>query len=393
MKQPRPVQAAVTFIRIFIFLTTSGHLYAQTPDYEALRQVVWKWNDAINTRSATTLRNLYGDRVLFYARDQKRSTCVLMKQDYWRKNPLYTQKVIAPLTFKTYTNGTVKVEFIKEAVISAKPYRFQAYLLISNGPGKYQIIGESDLETDRRMNFRPELGKEVPIDPPITKAEAKAEDSVGPGNSKFPTVIADNKFLDQIQAMLGGSVTVTMPKLYLAGAASILLVSTLLLLVLRKAPRKRSFEPSTSVEYAPARRRSAAPEPSEDEAFISFVLTLFDPLFFRIVRLDRSNAASPIEIEFQHKENAVRFAIQCKYLGREIPRMMKFASPEVYQKFETETAMELYLISGAGGDGANPKEVYLIPVRELQAEMAYDDIIRFKKFGMFFYHIGQKRLQ
>jgi hypothetical protein len=393
MKLKGPLRAAIFFCLTLSFFFTTKISYGQEiQDYAELKKLVGKWNDAINARSATTLKNLYGEKVLFYARDMKRSRAVLLKQDFWRKNPGYTQKIVSLLTFKKFSSGTTKCEFLKEVPLGNKSTTLQAYLLISTKDGKYQITGESDRESDGRLGFRLNLGREQAIAEPVARL-VNQKDSISGESSKLPAAISNSKFLKEFQTFLSGDIVITMPKMYVAVAAGALIVTTVLLMVFRRPSRKKPFETNNGGERKMKSARNSVQDLNEDQQFISFVLTLFDPLFFYVLSIDKANPSTPVEMEFRHKETICRFAIQCKYLGAEVPEKIRLASLEGYQRYEAEKKIDLYLIAGAGGEPTNPKEIYLFPCKLLEEEMSYNTIMTYRKWGMFFYNSNLRKLQ
>jgi|GEM_PF-6657553 len=388
MKRTFPLQAALMAILILSQLATGWHLYAgEIPEQDEIKRLVNKWNDAINTRSITTLKNLYGTRVLFYARDLSRSKCVLFKQDFLRKNPEYSQRIASAVTFKVYRNGVTKCEFIKEVPGRPNAQKLSAYLLISMEGGKYQITGEGDYETDKRLNYRLSLGPEVAQAQTAPKGKEDSVESRG----NLPAIVTQTKLLEDFETFLAGDVVIKMPKMYLVLAVGTLLVTSLLLLMFRRRDgRKKSFETSPTAERTLRKNRDGYLDLNEGQAFINFVLMLFDPLFFRILAYDKSNPSTPIEIEFSHKDSTAQFSILCKYLGPVAPEKIRLASPDGHYRYEQEKKTDLYLIAGVGGDASNPKEVYLIPTKQLEEEMAYSQIARFRKWGMFYYNAAKK---
>jgi len=141
--------------------------------------------------------------------------------------------------------------------------------------------------------------------------------------------------------------------------------------------------------------------------FEAFVVTLFDPLYFRYSRPKAARAfagqgseheAVPdLEFEFSQKETQARFAIKCLYYkngGRRELQLFSASRQRAFREFEEDREMDLYYILGIGGYPDDPKELYLVPSKAITSEFVRkEDLRRYGKSGMFFYSSAARRLQ
>ncbi|MEX1240689.1 MAG: hypothetical protein WEB30_13270, partial [Cyclobacteriaceae bacterium] len=133
--------------------------------------------------------------------------------------------------------------------------------------------------------------------------------------------------------------------------------------------------------------------------FEAFVVTLFDPLYFRHRRpkaervfagkVSEGEIVPDLEFEFNHKETRVRFAIKCIYYKNGGSRELQLFSAErqrAFREFEEDQKMDLSYILGIGGTPDDPKELYLVPSKAITSEFVRKETLgRYWKSGMFFY--------
>lgn len=141
--------------------------------------------------------------------------------------------------------------------------------------------------------------------------------------------------------------------------------------------------------------------------FEAFVVTLFDPLYFRprrpkaehvfAAKVSEGETVPDLEFEFNHKETRMRFAIKCLYYKNRSSRELQLFSAErqqVFREFEEDQKMDLYYILGIGGTPDDPKELYLVPSKAIRSEFIRKEALRpYWKSGMFFYNKSARRLQ
>jgi hypothetical protein len=145
----------------------------------------------------------------------------------------------------------------------------------------------------------------------------------------------------------------------------------------------------------------------QESVFRNFVLTLFDPLYFKIRHLKKNmafagnaagNHSSPdLEIEFRNKEKAIKLAATTKFISKPEKggriNLGRRESFKTLRRFADDGIMDVYLILGVGGKADDPRELYLIPVKEIDdVSISLKDLQYYRKWGMFFVNTERMRL-
>lgn len=138
-------------------------------------------------------------------------------------------------------------------------------------------------------------------------------------------------------------------------------------------------------------------------AFEEFVMTLFDPLYFRCHRAqshtvlagNTSEGAMPadLEFEFSHRDTYARFFVKCLYFTSTAKGDVRLfhatgGSLAVFGK-----DIPLYFILGFGGTPDDPKELFLLPAEAARrGVVSKESLSPYSKSGMFFYNSVAERL-
>jgi hypothetical protein len=143
-----------------------------------------------------------------------------------------------------------------------------------------------------------------------------------------------------------------------------------------------------------------------DRGFESFLIALFDPLYFTV----KAHARQPVyagknpgqefrphlDVDFRNKDTNVRIAIESIFISQIASReLLAFSSAQInrFHDFEEGTGAEVYIVIGVEGEPSEPKEIYLIPTSELrEGYLGYADLKPYRKHGMFFYNSVRRRL-
>lgn len=112
-----------------------------------------------------------------------------------------------------------------------------------------------------------------------------------------------------------------------------------------------------------------------------------------------SNKYPDMEFEYKYFSYRTQFAIECKYRTNFIGGYVDICKPEkldFYRQFQDEKEMDVYILLGVGGEPAIPKDLFLIPLSEIDSHKLHVDELdkRFKKplKSMFFYKMDENRL-
>lgn len=88
-------------------------------------------------------------------------------------------------------------------------------------------------------------------------------------------------------------------------------------------------------------------------------------------------------IELKQKEGNVLFAVECKWRKNERNESFEFATNEQlerYRKYETEHKIPVFVAIGMGGEGSDPKQLFIIPLKRLKYNKISIDYL--KQFEM-----------
>jgi hypothetical protein len=398
---------------IFLFARSGFTQDFELDTREAL-DVIKKWNFANNAMSESTFRGIYADRLIFYTQNLSRERCIALKKMAFKSNRAFKQKITSDPIFRAYTAGVVKADFIKEVFEHGKWKKFHSYLLISYEKNNYSISGESDVETDRKHNYKLSIGIPLDIPQPVTNDTTDTTDTTDTAkvDSTIFAIAEDSTLSDPFQSpedsTLISSVTdevlsddtVAIPKKYVYFLIGFLVLAAAIVVFSRR-PKKAS-----------GKAGDRAPNVNEphvlrnDKGFENFVLALFDPHYFTLKTLSRQRVFAGgvkkqdfvpgLEFEFQNKESRVGLAIECIFIPQLASReILSYSANQInrYLDFEEGSGMEIYLIIGLEGQPDDPKELFLVPASDLrEGYWGYKELQPFRKHGMFFYNSVRRRL-
>ena len=119
---------------------------------DPISDIVYSWNNAVNSRDTNTLFNLYAPKVLYYGTELKDKLCVKDKRRFYKKYPSFRQSIdniniikVSKNLYKVYFDKYVKM---KE---DSRIKNYPSYLLIGYFYGRLYIYVEGDTVTDRNL--------------------------------------------------------------------------------------------------------------------------------------------------------------------------------------------------------------------------------------------------
>jgi len=388
----------------------SQHIDVDTKEIES---IIDEWNFANNNRSLSSFENVYGEQLLFYARDLSRSEVIALKQQMFQKIPGFKQKISTMITYTPYTSGVIKCDFIKEVLENARWRPYPSYLLVSYEDNRYRIVGESDYAMDRTVGYNLEIGEPIKFEGLATTPDPFSKDSLGayssPGNGTGDSIFESlqNDDLLSLFPPLASMGTVTIPKGYIIILVAFLAVGGLTIFIadsVQSGKRKKK----RGVSLGKSREADTVIEEFKTQSvFEAFVITLFDPLFFQHRRpkaeriyagkVSEGESGPDLEFDFKRKETHAQFAIKCLYLKSFGRRELKLSSPrqeQALRDFEEDTEMDLYYVIGIGGTPDDPNELFLVPLDVFRGGFINRERLNpYRKSGMFFYNRTAQRLQ
>jgi hypothetical protein len=173
---------------VICFLTISGYCQVIDIQKDKLDQLIRQWNFAHNSGSVESFEVIYGDQVLYF-------TKAIPKREVIQAKRLTTesrQRITSDIKFVPYTSGVVKCDFELERSLDASDSTTSAYLLISYEDGKYFIVGEGDVETDRKLNYQLDIGEPLNLDNDVANTiEVPDSSGVATADSDIESQITD----------------------------------------------------------------------------------------------------------------------------------------------------------------------------------------------------------
>lgn len=391
--------------------------------------LILQWNNAHNSHNAEMLKAVYDDNVVIDAQQYSSTSAVDFKRKLFGNHPDYRQKVISDIRYKIYPANLIRCDFEKEMRKDGALWKYPAYVLITNKNNRYLLVGESDDASDRTLNLYLELvkettdlsaEKEAPEDTAMTSSAENSPSSTVTSDSGIAAPIVDSASAlatredslqsaeasdDPVTETDNGIIedeSVTIPVQYIYIFIGVLVIAGVLILLSGALSRKRESRSSSGKNTVAHDHYDRA----QSDQFEKFVMTLFDPLYFRAFRSRQQKvlADAPgeedtypeLEFEFSHKDVNAKFIVESVYIAQLKHRDIEIATPQQIQAFRQldEDDSDLYVIVGIEGRPDDPKEIYLIPVKDITRPfITYPELQAYRKYGMFFYNTESKKLQ
>ncbi len=380
-------------------------------DTRELNDLVKKWNNANNLRSEETFQSLYLNQLTFYAQRLTRERCIALKRKFFREHPEYKQRIVSDPVFTPYTSGVIKCEFIKESFQNKAWKKYPSYLLITYEKNQYYISGESDLQTDSILKYNLDIGE--PMDIPQYDGIDLDKDSIFQ-NDTIATIghkSEDSILLREVSKEVLSEEIVPIPKKYLYFLIGFLILTASILLLWKpgKGSNNRKVVKTKGVilEKEAVIVRNETVIVRNEKGFESFVISLFDPHYFTLRAFSEQKALAGnannhenlpfIEFEFLHKEFSARIFVECLFIPEMIAtNVLSMPGKQLIRNLDLQEAqgIEVYVIIGLGGEPDNPKEIYVLRSGDMgERPITHKDLQPYRKFGMFFYSVANRRLQ
>lgn len=119
--------------------------------YDAVKNILKKWNRAISEHQPSDLESLYADEVSYYARKSSKQAVLTQKSDWLKKHPSYKQEL--GFTDVYYDDrDTMGVEFVaqftKICSENKKKTEVESYLYFRKFGNEWKIVRETDAVTE-----------------------------------------------------------------------------------------------------------------------------------------------------------------------------------------------------------------------------------------------------
>lgn len=127
--------------------------------------------------------------------------------------------------------------------------------------------------------------------------------------------------------------------------------------------------------------------------FEKFIVQKFDKKYFHIKnwagdkyvegRFAETTPQPDLLMEFHLKGKRFPFAVECKWRKNERNESFEFATSEQldrYRKYETEHKIPVFVAIGMGGEGSDPNQLFIIPLKRLKYnKISIDYLKQFEK--------------
>lgn len=136
-------------LALFAVLPAQAELTAA--DKQNIAQQIERWNNHLNGKQDAN--TLYAAQVNWFGQNLARDDVLRKQQDFNRRAPQFSQRIITTLDITDDETGSVQVDFVKQVGITTQQTKnYPAQLTFSHQPEGWLISGETDLLT--RLNLK-----------------------------------------------------------------------------------------------------------------------------------------------------------------------------------------------------------------------------------------------
>ena len=118
----------------------------------SISDVVYYWNDLVNSRKVNALYNLYAPSVLYYGREMRDRACIKDKENFYKRYPFFSQSIdnlhivqISKNLYKVYFDKYVKMKK------NSKIKNYPSYILLGYINNRPYVFVEGDRITDKNL--------------------------------------------------------------------------------------------------------------------------------------------------------------------------------------------------------------------------------------------------
>ena len=402
----------IILIIIVVLKHTAGFCQPIGIDTDEIESLIDEWNFAHNTRNVHSFEKVYDDNLVFYTESVTRRHAIALKQQLFKLKPYFRQRITTEIAYKPYSRGVIKCDFTKEVFEKTHWKKYPSYLLVSYEDNHYSIVGESDYATDRVLRYKLDIGDPITFEKApevrdtftVDSAQALTDTEVitAPPISATPADDSDFSFgfedLGTALSDISSLGMIAVPKGYIYILIGMLLIGGLMIVLADRA-RKTPVKTGKVIQ-----RHTEAEHVVKDfkiqSGFEAFVVTLFDPLFFKCKRFKNEHVyagqEAPAEkgpdfvFDFSQNETSGRFAIKCQYyrnIAKKEVQLFTADRQRLFRQFEEDRDIDLYYVLGFGGAPDDPNELFFLPAKAVKGEYISKAALRqYSKSGMFYYN-------
>lgn len=153
---------SINFVYAFNYTTSSSSLPLDTSDnsvfddFNAVKNALTVWNDAINKRSLHELEKIYANEVQYYLVQRSAGDCIKSKLAWLQKRPKFNQKI---KNISVYTIGRVNekpdiiAEFKKECYDGVTTKEYDGLLVFRKVGNDWKLIKETDITSEVKRYY------------------------------------------------------------------------------------------------------------------------------------------------------------------------------------------------------------------------------------------------
>lgn len=109
------------------------------------------WNNSHNNKDLASLSNVYAENVFYYGTNQEKTKIIDDKKRLLNKYSNFKQIVSDKDLEITKTENGKSISFTKNVTFNSNQRDYPSYLVVSEINGKWKIVTESDLVTDKNI--------------------------------------------------------------------------------------------------------------------------------------------------------------------------------------------------------------------------------------------------
>jgi len=113
--------------------------------------LVNSWNKAHSAKGGAVLSALYSNSVLYYGKQKDKAECIKLKLSLFQKQPDFLQQIVGEISTERVSDNEVKCNFTKRVTVNRKTKDYPSYLQFKKIDGRWKIVIESDLVTDKNL--------------------------------------------------------------------------------------------------------------------------------------------------------------------------------------------------------------------------------------------------
>ncbi len=339
-----------------------------------------------------------------------RPECIQIKLHTLNSFESYHQEITSSLVNTVYQSGIIKCDFIIAVNSGSTVTEHKSYLLLQQRDNAYQIVGESDLLTDKKYNYKLELGEQYKIN------ELELVDFSKMTSSNY---LARPSMITWLISATAGLIILVLIYKKVGESKKAGKTTTLSnnqtpvnqAIKVNHVIYYRNGEPVWKPHFAQRSKQydykrfqvtndsaEAAIKKKKGDEFEACIFERFDRKYFKIRYWNgdlshkgfypESNTYPDLEIEFKYQDFKRVFAVECKFRSKLLNNSFELETRQLdnYRKYGREKSIRVYIALGLRGVPSNPGKLYLIPLEIFtnRNSLSYEELAKFERGTNYF---------